>query len=317
MAEDLYDIIIIGAGPAGATAALYSARARLKTLVIESYMNVSQISITDKIENYPGFPEGIKGPELIENMKKQAKNFGAEFGSANVKSITQNLFDNKKIWEIETDIKNYKTLAVIIASGAKPRELSIPGEDKFKGRGVSYCAVCDAPFFKEKQVIVVGGGDTAVEEALYLTKFAQKVKLVHRRDRLRATKILQERAFANEKIETIWNSVVTEIIGETKVKSVKIKNIQTEEEKTIECDGVFIFIGLAPNTDFVKDVLKTDDNGYIIVDTQMKTSAEGIFAAGDCIQKRLRQVITAAGDGATAAHSARLYVEKLKGMAYE
>lgn len=317
MAEDLYDIIIIGAGPAGATAALYSARARLKTLVIESYTNVSQLSVTDRIENYPGFPDGVKGTELIENMKKHAKSFSAEFSLSNVKSITQPQSDNRRIWEIETDIKNYKALAIIIASGAKPKELDIPGENKLKARGVSYCAVCDAPFFKGKQVVVVGGGDTAVEEALYLTKFAQKVKLVHRRDRLRATKILQERAFASEKIEIVWNSVITEIIGDSKVESVKVKNILTEKERIIECDGIFIFIGLVPNTDFVKDILKLDDNGYIIVDNQMRTSVQGIFAAGDCIQKSLRQVITAAGDGATAAHSARLYVEKLKGMAYE
>jgi len=215
------------------------------------------------------------------------------------------------------DSGTYKSLSVIIASGAKAREIGVPGENKFKGKGISYCGVCDAPFFKDKDVVVVGGGDTAVEEALYISKFAKNIKLVHRRDRLRATKILQERAFENDKIEFVWDSVVTEILGDNTVTGVKVKNIKINSENEIKCNGVFIFIGLVPNTHFAENLVDMDERKYIIVDPSMKTSKDGIFACGDCIKKDLRQIVTATGDGANAGYSAQLYVERLKGTAYE
>lgn len=275
-----------------------------------------QAVTTADIENYPGFPEGLGGFELIENFKKQAVKFGTEFKTGNVKLLKECREGGKKAWRVELNNESIISLSVIIASGASPKKLGIPGEDKFRGRGVSYCAVCDAAFFKGKDIAVIGGGDTAVEETLFLTKFAKKVMLIHRRSRLRATKILQERAFANKKIEFIWDSVPLEVLGNEKVKTVKIKNAKTAEKKEIPCEGLFVFAGYAPNTAFLKGVVKLDKDGYIVADCDMKTSKEGVFASGDARKKLLRQVITAAGDGATAAFSARMYVEDLKGVAY-
>ncbi len=313
----MYDVVIIGAGAAGLTAAIYTARARLKTLVLETYTPPSQAVVTSEIENYPGFPDGLNGFELIDRFKKQAGKFGAEFKTEEVKSLEQIEFDNKNIWKIKTVAEELDSLCVIVASGARPNKLGIPGEDRFCGKGVSYCATCDGALFKGKHVAVVGGGDTAVEEALFLTKFASKVSIIHRRDRLRATEILQERAFANKRIEYIWNSVVEKICGENSVKALRVRNVKTDRVTDFACDGVFIFVGYTPNTDFLKGILKLDKDGYIIADADMKTEKQGLFAAGDARKKLLRQIVTASGDGATAGFCAEQYVAELKGKAYK
>ena len=308
-----YDVIIIGGGPAGLTAALYNGRARMKTLVIETYAPPSQLVLTDCIENFPGFPDGVGGFGLVEKFKKQAKKFDAEIIVSEVVGIER----NGDSWAVKTKAKDYSSLAVIIASGARPKKLGAPGEDKLQGKGVSYCATCDAALYKDKEVVLVGGGDTAIEEALFLTRFVKKVNVIHRRDRLRAAKVLQERALKNKKIEFIWESNVSEILGEDRVSGVKLKNVKGDGEKNIACDGIFIFVGYSPNTDFVSRLLKLDKNGYIVTDDDMKTSKKGIFACGDCRGKLLRQVVTACGDGATAAFSAQQYAEDLKGVAYK
>lgn len=313
----IYDVIIIGAGPSGLTAAIYASRARLKTLLLEGLSVSSQALVTDKIENYPGFPEGINGFEMIDKFKKQAKLFGTEFVQEDVDTIRPSERDGANIWQVEVKDKRYYSLSVIIASGAQFRMLGVDGEKKLLGRGVSYCAVCDGAFFKDKDVVVIGGGDTAAEETLFLTRFAKKITLVHRRDRLRAARILQERISSNKRISIVWDSVVNEIMGESKVQGVRVTNVKTKKETNILCDGVFIFVGLVPNTNFVKDAIKLDDNGYIIADSSMKTSSEGIFTCGDCRQTILRQVVTACGDGAFAAFSAQQYVDDLKGTAYK
>ncbi len=312
-----YDLIIIGGGPAGLTAAIYASRARLKTLLLESFSVPGQTVITDCIENYPGFSDGVNGFELIEKFKKQAQRFGTEFNVGDVKEIKAHKAQGSKGWKVIVEDKAYASLSLIIASGARPKKLDVPGENKLQGRGVSYCATCDGALYKDKNIVVVGGGDTAVEEALFLTKFAAKVTLIHRRSRLRATKILQERASANKKLEFLWDSVVTEIVGEDKVKAVKVGNLKTKKESDFSCDGVFLFVGYDPNTGFLKGLVKLDKNEYILADDDMNTSKKGIFTCGDCRQKSLRQVITACGDGATAAFSAQQYVEELKGTAYK
>ncbi|PIV39800.1 MAG: thioredoxin-disulfide reductase [Candidatus Omnitrophica bacterium CG02_land_8_20_14_3_00__42_8] len=300
-----YDLIIIGGGPAGLTAGIYASRARVKTLLIESFSVICQAVTTDHIENYPGFPEGVNGFELIEKFKKQAEKFGTEFIAAEVKEIKE----TKPGWQIVTEDKTYTASSIIIATGASPKRLDVPGEDKFRGRGVSYCATCDGALFKNKEVVVVGGGDTALEEALFLTRFAKKVTVIHRRNALRGTKILQERSFANKKIEIAWDSVVTEITGSGKVAGVKIKNVKTNAITDFSCDGIFICVGYTPNTGFLKDAVPLDEAGYIISDDNCLTSKAGIFAAGDCRKKLLRQVVTAAGEGATAAFACQRYLE--------
>jgi thioredoxin reductase (NADPH) len=312
----MYDIVIVGGGPGGLTAGLYAARADMKTLLLEGNAQASQITMTDVIENYPGIPS-IGGFELNDTFKKQAVSFGLETKPEQVVRIDRAQSGDVNGWEVVTDSGAYCTLSVIVSTGAAWSRLGVPGEAKMIGRGVSYCATCDAPFYRNREVAVVGGGDTAVQEAIYLTKFASKVTLIHRRDRLRATAILQQRAFANEKIAFAWDSVVEEILGEDGVTGVRIRNVKDPDRHDhIAVDGVFIFVGLIPNTAVVKGVVKLDDDGYIIADSDMKTSAEGIFACGDCIQKSLRQVVTACGDGATAAHNASLYVDDVKGQAY-
>nr|MBU1328070.1 thioredoxin-disulfide reductase [Candidatus Omnitrophota bacterium] len=300
-----YDVIIIGGGPSGLTAGIYASRARLKTLLIESVSIPCQAVTTDHIENYPGFPDGVNGFELIEKFKVQAMKFGTEFVSDEVKDIKE----SKPGWQIVTEDKTYTALSVIIATGASPKRLDVPGEDKFRGRGVSYCGTCDGALFKDKEVVVVGGGDTALEEAIFLTRFAKKVTVIHRRNALRGTKILQERAAANKKIEFIWDSVVSEIVGANKVTGVKIKNVKTNAGTDFSCGGVFIFVGYAPNTDFLKNELSRDESGYVIVDDNCLTSKPGIFACGDCRKKLLKQVVTACGDGAIAAFSCQHYLE--------
>jgi thioredoxin reductase (NADPH) len=301
-----YDLVIIGAGPAGLTAGIYSARARMNVLLLEKAVPGGQILITDWIENYPGFPEGISGYDLSEKMKIQAESLGLKIESAEVHSL--NLSGEAK--EIILKDRTITTKSLIIASGASPRKLGI-GEDKFFGKGVSFCATCDGPFFRDKIVVAIGGGDTAIQESIFLTKFAKKVYLVHRRNELRATKILQERAYKNEKIEFVWDSVVTGVEGFFGVEGVKVKNLKTNEEKTITANGCFIWVGILPNTAFLNGSVKTDEFGFIKADEKMQTSVPGVFAAGDVRDTPLRQIATAVGDAAIAAVCSEHYIENL------
>ncbi|MBW2654000.1 MAG: thioredoxin-disulfide reductase [Deltaproteobacteria bacterium] len=301
-----YDLVIIGAGPAGLTAGIYAARARMNVLLLEKVVPGGQILVTDWIENYPGFPEGISGFDLADKMKTQAEELGLKIETAEVHSL--NLSGESK--EIVLKDGRITTKSLIIASGASPRMLGI-GEDKFMGKGISFCATCDAPFFKDKTVVAIGGGDTAVQEAIYLTKFAKKVYLIHRRDELRATKILQERAFENNKIEIVWDSVATGVEGFFGVEGVKVKNVKTNEEKTIKADGCFIWVGILPNTSFLNDAVETDKFGFIRSDAKMQTSVSGVYAVGDVRDTPLRQISTAVGDAAIAAVSAEHFIENL------
>jgi thioredoxin reductase (NADPH) len=312
-----YDVVIIGGGPAGLTAGLYASRAGLRTLLLEGASTVSQITVTDMIENYPGIPDGINGFELIERFKKQTGQFGLDITSADISAISKRQWGDVEGWEVSAGDRSFDSLSVIVATGAYWRKLGVPGEDTFLGKGVSYCATCDGPFYRNRDVVVVGGGDTAIQEAIFLTNFARKVHVVHRRDRLRATKILQKRALAHPKIAVIWNAVLEEITGQSVVEKVRIREVTSPgATKEIAADGVFIFVGLTPQTEAFRGVIDLDNSGYVMVDRNMQTSATGVFACGDCIQKRLRQIVTACGDGATAAFSAQLYVEDLKGEAY-
>jgi thioredoxin reductase (NADPH) len=317
MMHNLYDLVIIGAGPAGLTCAIYAARARLKVLVLESFSLPTQAVTTSWIENYPGFPEGIGGFELVEKMKQQAAGFGAEFATQQAEKIAPAKFADFPGWQIEAGEESHRSLSLVIASGARPKKLGVPGEERFTGKGVSYCGICDAALYKGKEVVVVGGGDTAIEDAIFLTKFAAKVTVIHRRDRLRATRVLQERAQANKKIAFIWNCLVEEILGKEKVEAVRLNNLKENKKREISCSGVFIFAGLIPNTDFVKGLVNFDSQGYIVVDKKMCTNQQGVFACGDCRDTSLRQVITACADGAFAAHSAQEYIDELKGIAYK
>jgi len=301
-----YDLVIIGAGPAGLTAGIYAARARMNVLLLEKVVPGGQILVTDWIENYPGFPEGISGFDLADKMKTQAEELGLKIETAEVHSL--NLSGESK--EIVLKDGRITTKSLIIASGASPRMLGI-GEDKFMGKGISFCATCDAPFFKDKTVVAIGGGDTAVQEAIYLTKFAKKVYLIHRRDELRATKILQERAFENNKIEIIWDSIPTGVEGFFGVEGVKVKNVKTDEEKTIKADGCFIWVGILPNASFLNDAVETDKFGFIRSDAKMQTSVSGVYAVGDVRDTPLRQISTAVGDAAIAAVSAEHFIENL------
>jgi len=302
---ELYDLIIIGGGPAGLTAGLYASRAKLKTLLIEKNLAGGQIATTDLVENYPGFSGG-SGQELTKIMEEQARKFGTEFLAAGVTAVQ--LPEREKV--ISTTQGQFRARAVILATGAAPRRLDVPGEAEFIGRGVSFCATCDGAFYEDLPVMVVGGGDAAVEEAVYLTRFAEKVYLVHRRDALRATAVVQEKAFANKKIEFVWDSVVKEIQGDELLERVLVRNVKSGLEKEIAVNGVFVYIGFLPNTAFLEGQVKLSDSGYIITDDCMATSVPGVFAAGDCRQKLLRQVVTAAGDGATAAFAAEKYLEE-------
>lgn len=307
-----YDMIIIGGGPAGFTCGIYAARAGLKVLLLEGSSTVSQITITDLIENYPGIPDGMNGFDLMQLFKNQALKFGLEIMTKDVAEITP----APPLWSVSTGGKNFRTLCIVAATGAQWRKLEVTGETEFAGRGVSYCATCDGPFYRNKPVIVVGGGDSAIQEALFLTHFASRVTVIHRRDRLRATGILQRRAFAEKKIDFVWNSTLAEVTGADFVNGVRVRNVLSGEVKKIDADGVFIFVGRLPHTGIFNNILQLDKTGYIITDDAMKTSAAGIFAAGDCRAKLFRQVVTAAGDGATAAFSAELYIGDLKGEAY-
>lgn len=312
----IYDIVIIGAGPAGITAGLYACRARMSTLVLEKISCGGQTLLADTIENFPAFPEGIMGPELTERMLKQAAGFGLEVKEAEVKAISPKKKEKEPFTIGLVGVDDLSALAVIIATGARWNALGISGEKELTGKGVSYCATCDGPLFKAKDVVVVGGGDTALEDAMFLAKFANRVTIVHRRDKLRATKILQEKAAANKKIELCLNSVATDIIGKNKVEGINVKDVKTNSQKTIKTDGVFVLVGISPNSEIAKGLVKTDEKGYVLCDDCMRTSVDGIFAAGDVRKKSLRQIVTAVGDGATAAYSAQHYVERIKGIEY-
>lgn len=306
---DIYDVIIVGSGPAGMTAAIYTGRSLLKTLLLEKIGSGGQAALTELIENYPGFPHGINGYELSQRMEEQAKNFGASFEYADVQKITR---DDKGLFHVHTESREFLSKTVIIATGASPKKLGIPNEEKFIGRGISFCATCDASFYRDKVVAVIGGGDSAVEEGMYLTKFAKKVYLIHRRDQLRAAKIVQERAFKTPGMEFIWNTIVEEVKGENFLEAIKLKNVKTGETSWLEVSGMFLYIGLYPNTSFLEGV-NCDEQGYILTDEMMRTNIPGLFAAGDCRHTPLRQVITAASDGAIAAYAVEKYLEETKG----
>ena len=310
-----YDTIIIGGGPAGYTAGIYAARSGLKTLLVEGAATVSQITITDMIENYPGIPDGINGFDLMQLFKKQALNFGLEIAASDVQAIKK-ASDNQVVWDVAVENKYYRTLSIVIATGAQWNKLGVPGEEEYAGKGVSYCATCDGPFYRNKDVVVVGGGDTAIQEALFLTHFAKKVTVIHRRDKLRAAAILQKRAFAEKKIEFVWKAKLAEVAGTDFVTGVRVSDVESGKISMIDAEGVFIFVGRTPNTELFRDIVNLDKGGYIITNDNMLTSAAGIFAAGDCRSKQFRQVVTAAGDGANAIYSAELYVDGLKGQTY-
>lgn len=310
MAEEdkIYDVIIAGAGPAGMTAAVYAARANMDTLMIERGIPGGQMANTEAVENYPGF-ESILGPELSNKMFEHAKKFGTVYAYGDIKEIK----DGKEFKTVVCGSKEYKARTVIVTTGAEYRKLGVPGEKELAGRGVSYCAVCDGAFFKEKKLAVIGGGDSAVEEGTYLTRFASQVTIIHRRDQLRAQKILQTRAFNNEKVDFVWDTVCTKINGtDGKVSSLTLKNKKTGEETDFPADGVFIYVGMNPLSQAVQALGITDEQGYIVTNEKMETRIPGIFAAGDVRQKELRQIVTATGDGSIAADNAQKYVEKLK-----
>ena len=309
-AEDArpYEVIIIGGGPAGLTAGLYTSRARLRTLLIENAICGGQMTTTEMIENYPGFPQGVTGDELSRLMEEQSRRFGMGTVNQEVAEIT--LEENLK--RVRTNESSYLCDTLIVCTGAEYRKLGVPGEKEYAGKGVSYCATCDGAFFQDANIVVVGGGDSALTEALFLTKFVKELTIIHRRDALRATKIYQERALSNPKIKFMWNSVVCEVKGDQVVRSVVVKNVKTGELNEFKAEGVFLFVGLSPRTEFLKGLVNLDEAGYISTNENCETSVKGIFAAGDCRKKLLRQVATSVGDGATAAFAAEKYLEDKK-----
>lgn len=304
----MYDVLIIGAGPAGLTAGIYAARGGLKTGIIEMGMPGGQAASTEKIENYPGFPEGIGGYELMNKFHLQAQAYGAEF----IFEEVQNLELEGTVKKIHTDSQTLESKTVIIAAGSKPRSLNVPGEQTFHGRGVSYCATCDGAFFKGKKVVVIGGGDAALEEGSYLTKFADEVTIIHRREDFRAAQIAVERAKNNPKIRFVLESVVEEILGSDHVEGVKVHNLKTDEKSILAADGVFVYVGTEPNDKFLKGELEVEKRGYIITGNLLQTNINGVFAAGDIRDTSLRQVATAVGDGALAAVEVEKYLAEMK-----
>ena len=300
----LYDVVILGGGPAGLTAAIYTGRAALKTLILTGSSFGGQMSITDMIENYPGFPEGTNGGELVQRTLKQTERFGAQILPDTAKMVD---FSSSP-FIVETSSATYRARTAIIATGAVPRMLGIPGESEFFGRGVSTCATCDGFFYRGKSVVVVGGGDSAIDEGLFLTKFAREIIVIHRRDQLRATKIYQERAFCNPKMRFVWDSVAEEVLGEQTVTGVRVRNVKTGETSVIKSDGVFIYIGMVPGTDLFAGQIEKDEAGYLITDSRQHTNIPGVFAAGDVQSPDFRQVVIAAGSGARAAIEADRYL---------
>jgi thioredoxin reductase (NADPH) len=301
----LHDIIIIGGGPAGLTAGLYASRNKLSTLLIEKGLIGGNINEAEKVDNYPGFPQGISGMELTSLMHQQALQYGVEVVSDEAKAIK---IEDKGKTTI-TSQGSFSAKALIIAGGSERQKLNVPGEKEYTGKGVSYCATCDAPFFRGKRVAVVGGGNAALYEALHIAKFASQVSIIHRRDQLRATPVVQDKVLAEPNIEFIWNTVVKEVQGDTFVRGLKVADVNSGKESFLEVDGVFVAIGLTPNTSYLKDIVPVDDRGYIIVDMNMETNVPGIFAAGDIRSNSIRQAIAAAGDGAIAAISASKYID--------
>ena len=307
-AKNLYDVIIIGSGPAGFTSGIYTSRAKLKTLIISGSLPGGQLMTTSEVENYPGFPNGIFGPELMMNMRQQAERFGTTVVDDEVLNVD---FKNRPFL-ISTHSESYEGGAILLCTGASPRKLGIDGEQEFGGKGVSYCATCDGPFFKGEEIAVIGGGDTAIEEATFLTKFGKSVKIIHRREFLRASKILQEKAFENSKIQFIWNHVVTRIGGNKKIESIDIKDLTTGKIQNLSVGGLFVAIGHEPNTSIFKDQLELDDKGYVVIKDSTRTSVEGVFAAGDVHDYRYRQAVTAAGFGCMAALDVEKWLSEKK-----
>jgi len=303
--EKLVKVLVLGAGPAGLAAALYAARAELAPVVLTGMQLGGQAALTHTIENYPGFPAGVGGPELGELFQKQAENFGAkvEFDMAHEVDLSQRPF------KVTTDSGEYKADTLILSTGANPTHLDVPGEVELTGRGVSYCATCDGWFFKDKKVVIVGGGDSALEEGLFITRYASSVTVIHRRDELRASPVLQKRAKEHPKMNFIWDTVVTEVVGTDKVDTLKLKNLKTGAESTFDTDGLFIFIGHVPNTQMFKGQLEMSDLGYVVVNDKMETNVSGVYAAGEIADPHFRQVITSAGMGAAAAIQATRFLE--------
>ncbi|MGC1134540.1 MAG: thioredoxin-disulfide reductase [Nitrososphaeraceae archaeon] len=306
---DTYEVVIIGSGPAGYTAGIYTSRAKLNTLLISGSLPGGQLMTTSEVENYPGFPNGIFGPELMMNMRQQAERFGAKLLDDEVVEVDF----KRRPFGIRTQGQEFRSASVIICTGASPRKLGLKAEQEFAGKGISYCATCDGPFFKGEDIAVVGGGDTAIEEATFLTKFGKSVKIIHRKDSLRASKILQEKAFENPKIDFVWDHVVSDISGNRKISSISVRNLRTGEERKISVGGLFVAIGHEPNTSIFRGQLQLDDKGYIALTKNTKTSVEGVFAAGDVHDYRYRQAITAGGFGCMAALDVEKWLVEIRG----
>lgn len=307
----MHDLIIIGSGPAGLTAGLYAGRFRLSTLILERMSVGGQIILSSVIENFPGFPGGISTQDLIEKFKNQVNEVGVEIKNEEVLEIIPSFKLKTTLYNVRTEGGSYETKTIIVATGASPKKLGIDGEERLVGRGVSYCGTCDGPLFRDKDIVVVGGGDRAIEEVIFLASYARKVTLVHRRQELRASKILEEKARSNPKIDFVLDTVLEQITGENKVAGVKLKNVKNNLPSSVACQGVFIFVGIIPNTHFLKNLLQVDEAGFIITDQNRKTSCEGIFACGDCTKKSLYQVVNACGEAAVAADAAHKYLMNL------
>ncbi|MFC1560927.1 thioredoxin-disulfide reductase [Candidatus Latescibacterota bacterium] len=306
--EKVYDTVIIGAGAAGLTAGIYASRSNMDSVLLEKFIPGGQAALTSFVENYPAFPEGISGFDLMEKMRKQAANFGLEIKTAEVTSIDK----KDDIFSIFTTSKEIRTRTIIICTGVRPRPLDVPGEKELFGKGISTCATCDGAFYRDREVAVIGGGDSAIDEGMYLTRYASKVHIIHRRDEFRAIHSLVKKARENSKIQFHTDTIVVSINGDNSVEKLTVKNVKTDEESDLAVSGVFLYVGLIPNTEMFKGLIKMNEQGFIIVDRDLATSVSGIFAAGDVCEKPLRQIITAAGDGATAAHSAGKYLETLE-----